>query len=267
MIRSLILLAALLFASPLVAQTNINLGGITADASAPVEVAADNLTVDQDTGTATFTGNVQIGQGALRLSAGRVEVVYGSDTGEIARLQASNGVTFVTATEAAEAQPGTKVHVGGTYLCMEGPQFSTLQESELYRSWGVSVIGMTNMPECRLAREAELPYATLAMATDYDCWHPGHDAVTVESIIAVMQANARVAQRIVARLAEIVPDPSTSPAIGALGSAIMTDPAQISAAAKEKLRAPGCVPIGSDGAADIGAKALLPEIVSRGFIR
>ena len=114
MIRSLILLAALLFASPLVAQTNINLGGITADASAPVEVAADNLTVDQDTGTATFTGNVQIGQGDLRLSAGRVEVVYGSDTGEIARLQASNGVTFVTATEAAEAQNADYDIAGGT---------------------------------------------------------------------------------------------------------------------------------------------------------
>lgn len=107
-------LVALTFAAPLAAQTNINLGGISADPSAPVEVAADNLTVDQDTGTATFTGNVQIGQGDLRLSAGRVEVVYGSDTGEIARLQASGGVTFVTATEAAEAQSADYDIAGGT---------------------------------------------------------------------------------------------------------------------------------------------------------
>lgn len=114
MIRILSLLAALAFAGPLAAQTNINLGGITTDASAPVEVAADNLTVDQDTGTATFTGNVQIGQGDLRLSAGSVEVVYGSGTGEIERLQATGGVTFVTATEAAEAQNADYNIAGGT---------------------------------------------------------------------------------------------------------------------------------------------------------
>ena len=114
MIRIFYLLAALIFATPLAAQTNINLGGISADPSAPVEVAADNLTVDQDTGTATFTGNVLIGQGDLRLSAGSVEVVYGSGTGNIARLKASGGVTFVTATEAAEAQNADYDITGGT---------------------------------------------------------------------------------------------------------------------------------------------------------
>lgn len=114
MFRTLSLLAAMLFATPLAAQTNINLGGITTDANAPVEVAADTLTVDQDTGTATFTGNVQIGQGDLRLSAGRVEVVYGSGTGEIARLKASGGVTFVTATEAAEAKSADYDIAGGS---------------------------------------------------------------------------------------------------------------------------------------------------------
>jgi lipopolysaccharide export system protein LptA len=113
-IRIFSLLAALIFATPLAAQTNINLGGISADPSAPVEVAADNLTVDQDTGTATFTGNVLIGQGDLRLSAGSVEVVYGSGTGNIARLKASGGVTFVTATEAAEAQNADYDITGGT---------------------------------------------------------------------------------------------------------------------------------------------------------
>lgn len=98
------LIATLLFAGPIFAQTNINLGGIRADSGAPVEVAADNLTVDQSSGTAVFTGNVLIGQGDLRLSAGTVQVIYSEATGDIARLVASDGVTFVTATEAAEAQ-------------------------------------------------------------------------------------------------------------------------------------------------------------------
>lgn len=95
--------AAILLAAPAIAQTNINLGGVRADTSAPVEVSADNLNVDQDTGTAVFSGNVLIGQGALRLSAGNVEVIYNEATGDISRLNASGGVTFVTADEAAEA--------------------------------------------------------------------------------------------------------------------------------------------------------------------
>jgi len=86
---------------------------------------------------------------------------------------------------------------GGTYLAMEGPQFSTLAESELYRSWGCSVIGMTNMPEAKLAREAELCYATVAMVTDFDCWHPGHEAVTVDQVISVLMANAGKARALV----------------------------------------------------------------------
>ena len=86
---------------------------------------------------------------------------------------------------------------GGTYIVMEGPQFSTLAESELYRSWGCDVIGMTNMPEAKLAREAEICYATVAMVTDYDCWHPGHDAVTVEMILQVLLANAEKARALV----------------------------------------------------------------------
>jgi 5'-methylthioadenosine phosphorylase len=90
---------------------------------------------------------------------------------------------------------------GGTYLTIEGPQFSTLAESKLYRSWGCDVIGMTNMPEARLAREAELCYASVAMVTDYDCWHPAHDAVTVDAIIGVLLGNAANAQRLVASLA------------------------------------------------------------------
>jgi 5'-methylthioadenosine phosphorylase len=92
---------------------------------------------------------------------------------------------------------GISVKRGGTYLVMEGPQFSTLAESELYRSWGCAVIGMTNMPEAKLAREAEICYATVAMVTDYDCWHPGHDAVTVEMILKVLDANAAHARALV----------------------------------------------------------------------
>ena len=99
--------------------------------------------------------------------------------------------------EAAAREAGIEVARGGTYLVMEGPQFSTLAESELYRSWGCDVIGMTNMPEAKLAREAELCYATVAMVTDHDCWHPDHDAVTVEQVVKVLLANADRARALV----------------------------------------------------------------------
>jgi len=99
--------------------------------------------------------------------------------------------------EAAAKEAGINALRGGTYLVMEGPQFSTLAESELYRSWGCDVIGMTNMPEAKLAREAELCYATVAMVTDYDCWHPNHDDVTVDQIIRVLLANADKARTLV----------------------------------------------------------------------
>ena len=95
---------------------------------------------------------------------------------------------------------GHQLHRGGTYLCMEGPQFSTLAESNLYRSWGCDVIGMTNMPEAKLAREAEICYASVAMVTDYDCWHEDHGAVDVAAVIAVMGANAAAARAMVAGL-------------------------------------------------------------------
>jgi 5'-methylthioadenosine phosphorylase len=98
---------------------------------------------------------------------------------------------------AGASDAGMTVKRGGTYIVMEGPQFSTLAESELYRSWGCDVIGMTNMPEAKLAREAEICYATVAMVTDYDCWHPGHDAVTVEMIVKVLNANADKARALV----------------------------------------------------------------------
>jgi 5'-methylthioadenosine phosphorylase len=105
---------------------------------------------------------------------------------------------------AAGAEAGIALRRGGTYMVMEGPQFSTLAESEFYRSWNCDVIGMTNMPEAKLAREAEICYATVAMVTDYDCWHPGHDAVTVEMIVGVLNANAEKAKALVKRVVPLL---------------------------------------------------------------
>jgi 5'-methylthioadenosine phosphorylase len=113
--------------------------------------------------------------------------------------------------QAAAAQAGINTARGGTYIVMEGPQFSSLAESELYRTWNCDVIGMTNMPEAKLAREAELCYATVAMVTDYDCWHPNHDDVTVEAIIKVLTGNAERARSLIRSVAPRLPgDPSAA---------------------------------------------------------
>jgi 5'-methylthioadenosine phosphorylase len=131
------------------------------------------------------------------------------------------------AVEAAAKAEAIRYHRGGTYLAMEGPQFSTLAESKLYRSWGCDVIGMTNMPEAKLAREAEICYATVAMVTDFDSWHPDHGSVDITSIIEVMQANADGARRLVARLAADFPREHQPCPIGsdtALEHAILTAP-------------------------------------------
>ena len=128
--------------------------------------------------------------------------------------------------QAAEAE-GIAVTRGGTYVCIEGPQFSTLAESLTYKQLGYSVIGMTNMPEAKLAREAEICYATVAMVTDFDCWHPDHDAVTVQDIIKVLLANAEKAKRLVVRLAKDFPREHEPCPIGsdrALDSALITAP-------------------------------------------
>jgi 5'-methylthioadenosine phosphorylase len=127
----------------------------------------------------------------------------------------------------AARQAGVTVHQGATYIAMEGPQFSTLAESRLYRSWGADVIGMTGMPEAKLAREAELCYASVAMVTDYDCWHPGHDAVDVAAVIRTLTANAGNARALVAALPALLgPDRAPCPhgCDRALGMALMTAP-------------------------------------------
>lgn len=130
---------------------------------------------------------------------------------------------------------GARVHKGGTYVCIEGPQFSTRAESNLYRSWGVDVIGMTNLPEARLAREAELPYATLALATDYDCWHQGHASVSVDAVLAVVRKNVTTARAILRAVAKRLPDPRDAPASSAMRHSVMTSPQHISAEARAKL--------------------------------
>lgn len=130
---------------------------------------------------------------------------------------------------------GARAHRGGTYVCIEGPQFSTRAESNLYRSWGVDVIGMTNLPEARHAREAELPYATVALATDYDCWHQTEESVNVAAVLAVLQQNVRTAQAMLRELLAFLPDPRESPATHALEHALITPPDHIPAEAKRKL--------------------------------
>jgi 5'-methylthioadenosine phosphorylase len=127
------------------------------------------------------------------------------------------------AASAAGASPSAPVvHKGGTYVCMEGPQFSTLAESRLYRSWGMDVIGMTNLQEAKLAREAEICYTTVALVTDYDCWHPSHDHVTVEMIIANLTQNARNAQQVTAEAVARLPFERSCECASALRHAIIT---------------------------------------------
>src|SRR3982751_4333139 len=125
---------------------------------------------------------------------------------------------------------------GGTYICMEGPQFSTKAESNLYRSWGMDVVGMTNLQEAKLAREAEICYATLAMVTDYDCWHPEHDSVTVDQIVAVLHKNAENACNVVRHVVAAMPQEHSCKCNQALAMAIMTDRSRIPAETLQRLQ-------------------------------
>ena len=128
-----------------------------------------------------------------------------------------------------------RTHRGGTYLCMEGPAFSTRAESRIYRKWGVDVIGMTNMPEAKLAREAEICYATLALATDYDCWHESAEDVSIEAILAIIRRNVENAKRIIRWVAGRLPGKDGCGCGEALRTAIITDPKKIRAATKARL--------------------------------
>jgi 5'-methylthioadenosine phosphorylase len=130
---------------------------------------------------------------------------------------------------------GATIHWRGTYVCMEGPQFSTLAESRLYRSWGADIIGMTNLQEAKLAREAEICYTTIALVTDYDCWHPSHDSVTVDMIIANLTQNAKTAQRIIAGAVDSLPCDRSCECASALKYALITRPDAIPAKTREEL--------------------------------
>jgi 5'-methylthioadenosine phosphorylase len=162
------------------------------------------------------------------------------DEGIVAHVSMAKPVSKQLGKLILESAPNNiNISLGGTYLAMEGPQFSTLAESELYRSWNCDVIGMTNMPEAKLAREAEIPYATIAMVTDYDCWHPEHDAVTVDSIIEVLNSNSNNAKKLVLNIINNISKKTwdwTDPAYKALENAIITHKEVRSEKAKQKLQ-------------------------------
>jgi 5'-methylthioadenosine phosphorylase len=129
---------------------------------------------------------------------------------------------------------GIPYHIGGTYICVEGPAFSTKAESAAYRSWGMDVIGMTSLPEAKLAREAEICYAVLAMVTDYDCWHPGHEAVTVQQVLQCLSQNSETAQKILQHAVESLPEKRTCKCGEALAHALLTDRKKIPARTRKK---------------------------------
>jgi 5'-methylthioadenosine phosphorylase len=143
--------------------------------------------------------------------------------------------TVAAAAAGACASSGVVGKQGGTYICMEGPQFSTKAESNLYRSWGADVVGMTNLQEAKLAREAEICYATVAMVTDYDCWHPGHDSVTVDQIVAVLHQNAENAAKVVRATVAALPKERNCACATAAKYAILTQRDAIPAEARERL--------------------------------
>ncbi len=135
----------------------------------------------------------------------------------------------------AETRSSGRVHPRGTYIVMNGPQFSTRAESNVYRSWGVDVIGMTALPEAKLAREAEISYATIALATDYDCWHESEEDVSADAVVAVVKSNAATARKVIARAVEKIPLERDCPAASALRHAIMTDLSKIPPAVSQRL--------------------------------
>jgi len=166
---------------------------------------------------------------------GRVSTFFGE--GLVAHISFAHPICPQLAAVAAAACRASNVNVkqGGIYLCMEGPAFSTQAESNLYRSWGMDVIGMTNLQEAKLAREAEICYVTVAMVTDYDCWHPEHDAVTVADIIAHLTRNAENAGHVVAAAVASMPAERTCKCGSALAHALITDPKVVPEAARTKL--------------------------------
>ncbi len=165
----------------------------------------------------------------------RVDTFFGD--GLVAHIAFADPVCPQLAEVVTSACEKAKVTVkrGGTYVCMEGPQFSTKAESNVYRSWGMDVIGMTNLQEAKLAREAEICYVTVAMVTDYDCWHPHHDSVTVDQIVAVLLKNAENACAVVRQSVAAMPSTRGCKCGSALAHALLTDPKLVPAATRKKL--------------------------------
>ncbi|MGV8898027.1 MAG: S-methyl-5'-thioadenosine phosphorylase [Burkholderiaceae bacterium] len=175
----------------------------------------------------------------IDMSKQRVGTFFGE--GAVAHISFAQPVCATLSDLVAQAffdckLPDATLHRGGTYLCIEGPAFSTYAESQLYRSWGAAVIGMTNMPEARLAREAEIAYATLALVTDFDCWHPGHAAVTAAMAIGNLMHNAQNAQAVLrACIRRLAANPPPSLAHQALAQALVTPPSAIPDATRTRL--------------------------------
>ena len=166
---------------------------------------------------------------------GRISTFFGRGlVAHVAFAHPVCGVLSAIVAESAE-RVGATVHRGGTYVCMEGPQFSTVAESNAYRQWGMDVIGMTNLQEAKLAREAEICYVTIALVTDYDCWHPAHDSVTVDLIIRNLTQNAETARQLIADAVTRVPSTRACPCASALATAIITRPDVVPAETKREL--------------------------------
>tara|TARA_R110002096_G_scaffold143328_1_gene299070 strand:- start:20102 stop:20998 length:897 start_codon:yes stop_codon:yes gene_type:complete len=186
-------------------------------------------------------GDILIVDQYIDRTAGRASTFFGD--GCVAHVSFGDPVSpilsdiaFRVATErAAGCGRDVRVHSGGTYLAMNGPQFSTRAESNLYRSWGASVIGMTNMPEAKLAREAEISYSTIALSTDYDCWHETEDDVSVASLLTVLKQNSELAKDIVAHVPHLLPAEHTCIAANALQNSIFTPPEAIPLATQQRL--------------------------------
>jgi 5'-methylthioadenosine phosphorylase len=166
---------------------------------------------------------------------GRVSTFFGE--GLVAHISFAHPICpqLADTVQKACVSAGVDVAKGGTYLCMEGPAFSTLAESNIYRSWGMDVIGMTNLQEAKLAREAEICYVTVAMVTDYDCWHEEHDAVTVADIIANLNKNAESACKVVAATVASMPETRPCKCGSALAHALLTDPKAVPESTRRKL--------------------------------
>jgi 5'-methylthioadenosine phosphorylase len=166
----------------------------------------------------------------------RIDTFFGN--GIVAHISFADPICgeLARVVEGACQKVGVRGKRGGTYVCMEGPQFSTKAESNVYRSWGMDVIGMTNLQEAKLAREAELCYVSVSMVTDYDCWHPGHDAVTVDQVVAVLAKNAENASKVLRATVAAMPSGRGCKCGSALAHAILTDRDKIPAATRQKLK-------------------------------